>query len=124
MNATFLQRISCNAFFFPSRDHLTVKRYHEKGTLVGSSAPRCRKKKWPNTSKTCQKIAKASFSFKVMVFKIAPKVVEYLGYFSKKICLHDLFKIAQSGHAGWKGFLRQCLNTFFVAQSCVFIWYI
>ena len=33
-------------------------------------------------------------------FQNHPKVSKYLGYFSKKICPHELSKIAQSGHTG------------------------
>ena len=50
--------------------------------------------------KLAEKVAKPCFSFKVMFFKIPPKVVEYLRYFSKKNCLQNFLKIAQSGRTG------------------------
>ena len=37
--------------------------------------------------KLAEKVAKSVFSFKEMLFKIAPKVVENLGYFYLKNCL-------------------------------------
>ena len=40
--------------------------------------------------KFAEKVAKAVFL--IMHFKLAPKVVEYLGYFSNKNCLQDLLK--------------------------------
>ena len=39
------------------------------------------------------------FSWKVTYFKIAQKVVKYLGYFYKKFYCKELSKIAQSGHS-------------------------
>ena len=40
----------------------------------------------------------SSLTHKVTFFKIAQKVAKYLGYFGKKICHHEISKIAQSGH--------------------------
>ena len=40
----------------------------------------------------------SSLTHKVTFFKIAQKVAQYLGYFGKKICHHEISKIAQSGH--------------------------
>ena len=42
-----------------------------------------------NFEKEAQKVATVLFTFKVMFFKIAPKVPKYLGYFCKKICCQD-----------------------------------
>ena len=45
-----------------------------------------------------QKESTEILNWKVPFFKIAPKVIKYLGYFLTKICSQDLSKIAQSGH--------------------------
>ena len=37
---------------------------------------------------------------KVIIFKIAHKISNVLGYFCKQICYPELSKIAQSGHNG------------------------
>ena len=40
-----------------------------------------------------------SFSLKVLLFKMTPKFIEYLGNIFIKNCCQDLYKKVQSGHA-------------------------
>ena len=47
--------------------------------------------------KAAQIVVRAVFNLEG-VFKIAKKVISCLGYFCKKICCRELWKIAQSGH--------------------------
>ena len=57
-------------------------------------------KSCPNYSKSCPKVGKQFFTFKVM-FSIAQKVILHLVYFCKKICHEELSNIAQSDHTGY-----------------------
>ena len=54
----------------------------------------------PKFSKSCQKLASADITLKV-IFNSAQKVTVHLGYFWKKICSQELSKIAQSGHTDY-----------------------
>ena len=51
-----------------------------------------------NFFNSCPNVATLVFTQKVIFFKVAQKVTTYVGYFCKKICLHELSELAQSGH--------------------------
>ena len=52
----------------------------------------------PITIKSCPKNSHSTFYSKSAVFKIAPILTKYFGFFWKKICQQEFSKIAQSGH--------------------------
>ena len=52
----------------------------------------------PNFYQYCRKSSQITFYMKFVLFEIANKLPEYLGYFCKNICYQEVLKIAQSSH--------------------------
>ena len=67
--------------------------------LMLHSVTRCLNKKRPNFLKSCPKIGHSSFIF-YYFFTMSQKSANILGYLCGKVCCHQLWKIAQSGHTG------------------------
>ena len=65
--------------------------------------------------KSCPKSG-TIFTLKLMLFKIAPKVTKYLGYFCNNICYLELSKIVQSHHTG---LTRKILATISKGRLCI-----
>ena len=58
----------------------------------------CPKSKVAQLLQKHPKISQSSFYLKSDIFQNSPKIVNYLGYYCRKMCHQDLSKIAQSGH--------------------------